>query len=99
MIRYDVVEHREQMIASYLGGLHVKISDAVQLQPYWTYNDVCKLAMKVEKQLKERRGSSFRSYNREEVSNRGNGSTSKAVAPPKTAVVKQPPKNESTHQV
>ena len=50
--------------------------------------------MKVEKQLKERRGSSFRSFNREEVSNRGNGSTSKVVAPPKTAVVKQPPKNE-----
>ena len=84
------------MIASYLGGLCAKISDVVQLQPYWTYSDVCKLAMKVEKQLKERRGSSFRSYNREEVSNRRNGSTSKAVAPPKTAAIKQLPKNEST---
>ena len=57
------------MIAHYLGGLCVELSDVVQLQTYWTYNDVCKLAMKVEKQLKERRGSSFRSYNQEGVSN------------------------------
>ena len=37
------------MIARYLGGLCVELSDVVQLQSYWTYNDVCKLAMKVEK--------------------------------------------------
>ena len=47
------------MIAHYLDGLRAEISDMVQLQPYWTCNYVCKLAMKVEKQLKERRGSSF----------------------------------------
>ena len=40
------------MIAHYLGGLRVEISDAVQLQTCWTYNIVCKLAMKVEKQLR-----------------------------------------------
>ena len=51
------------MIARYLGGLFVEISDVVQLQTYWTYNDVCKLAMKVEKQLKERHSSSLQSYN------------------------------------
>ena len=62
MIRYDVVEQEKQMIARYLSGLHVEISDVVQLQPYWTYNDICKLAMKVEKQLKEKRGNSFRSF-------------------------------------
>ena len=54
MIRCDVVEQEEQMIAHYLSGLHVEINDVVQLQPYWTYNDVCKLAIKVEKQLKEK---------------------------------------------
>ena len=59
MIRCDGVEQEEQMIACYLGGLRVEISDVVQLQPYWTYNDVCKLAMKVEKQLKEKHGNSF----------------------------------------
>ena len=62
MIRCDVVEQEEQMIARYLSGLRVKISDVVQLQPYWNYYDVCKLAMKVEKQQKEKRGNSFRSF-------------------------------------
>uniref|UniRef100_A0A2N9FZ08 RNA-directed DNA polymerase n=1 Tax=Fagus sylvatica TaxID=28930 RepID=A0A2N9FZ08_FAGSY len=49
MIRCDVVEQEEQMIARYLGGLRVEISDVVQLQPYWNYYDVCKLAMKIWK--------------------------------------------------
>ena len=94
MIRCDVVEQEEQMIARYLGGLHVEISDVVQLQPYRTYNDVRKLAMKVEKQLKEKGGNSFRSFTRDGVSNRGSGSTFKTTTIPKTAVVK--PKNEAT---
>lgn len=59
MIRCDIVEPEEQMITHYLGGLRVELSDVVQLHPYWTYNDVCKLAMKMAKQLKERRDSSF----------------------------------------
>uniref|UniRef100_A0A2N9EGL5 RNA-directed DNA polymerase n=1 Tax=Fagus sylvatica TaxID=28930 RepID=A0A2N9EGL5_FAGSY len=94
MIRCDVVEQEEQMIARYLGGLRVEISDVVQLQPYWNYYDVCKLAMKVEKQQKEKRGNSFRSFTRDGVSNRGSGSTSKTTTIPKTAAAK--PKNEST---
>ena len=40
------------MKACFLGGLHVEIIDVVQLQTCWTYNIVCKLAMKVEKQLR-----------------------------------------------
>ena len=47
------------MIARYLGGLCVELSDVVQLQSYWTYNDVCKLSRKVEKQLKEICGNNF----------------------------------------
>ena len=82
------------MIAHYLGGLRVEISDVVQLQPYWNYYDVCKLAMKVEKQQKEKRGNSFRSFTRDGVSNRGSGSTSKTTTIPKTAAAK--PKNEAT---
>jgi hypothetical protein len=50
MMRCDIVEPEEQMVARYLGGLRYEISNVVQLQPYWTYNDVCKLALKVEKQ-------------------------------------------------
>ncbi|KAK0590976.1 hypothetical protein LWI29_033915 [Acer saccharum] len=94
MIRCDVVEQEEQMIARYLGGLRVEISDVVQLQPYWTYNDVCKLAMKVDKQMKETCGYSFRSFTRDGVSNRRSGSTSKTTTIPKTAAAK--PKNEAT---
>ena len=71
----NIVEPDEQLIAHNLGGLRAEISDVVQLQTYWTYNDVCKLAMKVEKQLKERRSSSLQSYNWEGVSNQRSGST------------------------
>nr|GEX80559.1 hypothetical protein [Tanacetum cinerariifolium] len=55
MIKCNIVKPEEQTIACYLGGLRSKISNVVQLQPYWTYADVCKLAMKVEKQQKENR--------------------------------------------
>uniref|UniRef100_A0A2N9EJL2 Integrase catalytic domain-containing protein n=1 Tax=Fagus sylvatica TaxID=28930 RepID=A0A2N9EJL2_FAGSY len=96
MIRCDVVEQEEQMIARYLNGLRVEISDVMQLQPYWTYNDVCKLAMKVEKQLKEKRGNSFQFFTRDRVSNRGSSSTSKTTTIPKTAATKPIPKNEAT---
>jgi hypothetical protein len=36
MIRCDVVEQEEQMIAHYLSGLRIEINDVVQLQLYWT---------------------------------------------------------------
>ncbi|GKC38100.1 gag-pol polyprotein-like protein, partial [Tanacetum coccineum] len=55
MIKYDIVEPKEQTIAHYLGGLRSEISNVVQLQPYWTYVDVCKLAVKVEKHKKKNR--------------------------------------------
>ena len=34
MTRCDIVEPKEQMIAYYLGGLCVELSDVVQLQTY-----------------------------------------------------------------
>lgn len=63
MIKCDLVEPEEQTIARYLAGLRPEIGNVVQLQQYWTFNDVCKLAFKVEKQQKEARGSSFRFSN------------------------------------
>jgi hypothetical protein len=42
MMCCDIVEPEEQMVAHYLEGLRFKIGNVVQLQPYWTYNDVCK---------------------------------------------------------
>ena len=53
MINCDVVEPEEQTITCYLRGLRTKIGNMVQLQPQQTYSDVCKLAMRVERQLKE----------------------------------------------
>ncbi|KAJ9548942.1 LOW QUALITY PROTEIN: hypothetical protein OSB04_021485 [Centaurea solstitialis] len=51
-MRCGFEEPEEQIIARFLGALRPEISDVVQLQPYWTYNDVCSLALKVEKQVK-----------------------------------------------
>ncbi|XP_042009226.1 uncharacterized protein LOC121757810 [Salvia splendens] len=47
----DVDEEDEQTIARYFGALRPEIADVVQLQQYWTYEDVCRLALNVEKQL------------------------------------------------
>ena len=49
----------------------------MQLQPYWTYNDVFKLAVKVERQLKDRRGSYSKFVNQDGFSKRGSTSTTK----------------------
>nr|GEX92585.1 hypothetical protein [Tanacetum cinerariifolium] len=65
MIKCDIVELEEQTIACYLGGLRSEISNVVQLRPYWTYANVCKLEVKVEKQQKEKQGSFTRSFNKE----------------------------------
>nr|GEU64715.1 reverse transcriptase domain-containing protein [Tanacetum cinerariifolium] len=48
----DAVEEEEQVIAWFLGVLKPDIADIVSLQPYWTYTDVCCLALKVKKQIK-----------------------------------------------
>ncbi|GJZ33589.1 RNA-directed DNA polymerase [Tanacetum coccineum] len=55
MIKCDVVEPEKQTIAHYLKGLRVDISNILELQPYWSYSDVCKLTVKIEKQQKEAR--------------------------------------------
>ncbi|KAJ9540932.1 hypothetical protein OSB04_027438 [Centaurea solstitialis] len=51
-MRCGVDEDEEQVIARFLGALRSDISDVVQLQPYWTFDDVCRLAHRVEKQQK-----------------------------------------------
>ena len=40
MLKGELTEPDEQTIARYLGGLKYEISNVVQLQPYWTLNDV-----------------------------------------------------------
>ncbi|PWA37494.1 reverse transcriptase domain-containing protein [Artemisia annua] len=60
-MRCDVVEEEEQVVARFLGVLKPEIADIVSLQPYWTYTDVCRLALKVKKQIKAKsKGTSSR---------------------------------------
>ncbi|XP_076944536.1 uncharacterized protein LOC143615250 [Bidens hawaiensis] len=47
----DVYEDEEQVIARFLTALWSDIADVIQLQQYWSFNDVCRLALQVEKQL------------------------------------------------
>ncbi|GKC94625.1 putative CCCH-type zinc finger family protein, partial [Tanacetum coccineum] len=42
-LRCDVVEEEEETIARYLAALKPKITDVVQLQQYWSYNDIVTL--------------------------------------------------------
>ncbi|KAM0004285.1 putative nucleotidyltransferase, Ribonuclease H [Helianthus debilis subsp. tardiflorus] len=49
-MRCDVDEDDEQVIARFLGGLRPEIGDVVQLQQFWSFDDVCLLAKRVEKQ-------------------------------------------------
>ncbi|KAK0572232.1 hypothetical protein LWI29_028221 [Acer saccharum] len=84
MLKGDVAEPEEQSMACYLGGLNYEISNVVQLQPYWSLNDVCKLALKVEKQQKEMRSRGSKYGSREGFTNKGGTSSSKPTAATKT---------------
>ncbi|XP_021737357.1 uncharacterized protein LOC110703884 [Chenopodium quinoa] len=78
-MKCDNSEPEEQTIARFLTSLDPKISKVVQLQQYWSFNDVTKLAVKVEgQQAKEITGFKFVS---KEASYRGNTPTK---FPPKT---------------
>ncbi|GJU41485.1 reverse transcriptase domain-containing protein [Tanacetum coccineum] len=61
-MRCDVVEEEEQVVVRFLGVLKPESADIVSLQPYWTYTDVCMLALKVEKQIKEKSKGSTRRF-------------------------------------
>jgi hypothetical protein len=48
MMKCDIHEKEEQTIARYLGGLNTDIAHPVQLQQYWSVEDVIRLALQVE---------------------------------------------------
>jgi len=54
-IRCALREEPEQSITRFVNGSNPTILGRVELQPFWTFEDACKLAVKVEKQLKSRR--------------------------------------------
>ena len=49
MLKREFVKPDEQTITRYLDDLRYEISNVVQLQPYWSFNDVSKLPLKIEK--------------------------------------------------
>ena len=49
MPKCDIKESEPQTIAWYIGRLKESLADVIHMQPYWTFNDVCKLAYNVEK--------------------------------------------------
>ncbi|KAI4343330.1 hypothetical protein MLD38_027852 [Melastoma candidum] len=72
LLQCDVQETQEQTIARYLRGLKAHIADAVELQHYWTFNDVRALAHKVEQQ--QTRRSNTRSFVKASPFNKGSSS-------------------------
>ncbi|KAI0492042.1 hypothetical protein KFK09_026307 [Dendrobium nobile] len=51
-LKCDLIESEENTIVRFLDGLQPAIAHVVQLQTFWTLQDVINLALKVEKQLK-----------------------------------------------
>ncbi|KAL4577181.1 hypothetical protein LXL04_013285 [Taraxacum kok-saghyz] len=95
-MRCGVEEEEEQTIARFLGALRTDISDVVYLQQYWSYADVCRLAVKVEKQLKNRNQTTG---NRIPISSRLTPTTSSKTPSTKTVaapVARNNPANPQT---
>ena len=84
MMRSDIPEEEEQTIARFLGGLQKEIAHKVELQPYHSFRDVCKLANKVEKQLQSLRSPAPKTYHKGSFNYKGSSSYSKAYVPNKT---------------
>ena len=55
MIKADLVEFEEHTITRYLWGLKYEIFDVVTLQLFWSLMDVMKLALKVERQVQQKK--------------------------------------------
>ncbi|KAK9714927.1 hypothetical protein RND81_06G131400 [Saponaria officinalis] len=53
-LQYELQEKPEQKIARFLEGLDPRISEKVRLQPLWSFDEVVRLAQRVEKQGKSK---------------------------------------------
>ena len=76
MMRCELQEPQEQTIARFLGGLNREIANMVELQPFVFLEDIIKLVIKVERQLK-------RNPTKQRVSQQvGNKMTNASFTPP-----------------
>ncbi|KAJ9567692.1 hypothetical protein OSB04_003658, partial [Centaurea solstitialis] len=55
VLRNGIEEKPEQTMARYVGGLNHEIAEKLELQPYWSFGEVCKLASKIEKRAKNKK--------------------------------------------
>jgi len=55
LLRGAIHEPQEQTVARFLNGLNPLIATKVELETYFTLDDVFKLALKVEKRRKEKK--------------------------------------------
>ncbi|GJU68204.1 putative reverse transcriptase domain, zinc finger, CCHC-type, aspartic peptidase domain protein [Tanacetum coccineum] len=53
-MRCGAKENKEQIITRFLGILRPEIADIVSLQQYYSFSDVCQLALRVERQLTQK---------------------------------------------
>jgi len=65
-MKCDIHEREEQTIARYLSGLNTDVAHPVQLQQYWSLDDVVRLAMREEKHLPKKH--SYRNFSSTENS-------------------------------
>ncbi|XP_074289344.1 uncharacterized protein LOC141614497 [Silene latifolia] len=85
----DVNELEEQKMARFMRGLNRPIANVVDMYPYVSFDDLCSLSLKVEKQQKTARTASFgtksTTWSKNEGTSKfgGSGSSSKPQLPPK----------------
>lgn len=60
----DLKERVEQKIAHFLAGLNMSITEKVDLQCYWSFEEVCEVALRVEKHAKANKSTYGKSYNK-----------------------------------
>jgi len=53
-IRSGLEEEPEQTVAWFLRGHEIGITKNAELQPYWTFDNVCKMSIKVQKHFKNK---------------------------------------------
>ena len=49
MIHCDLQDPQQKIIIRFISGLHKEITDAMELQPYVSFEDVIKLAINIER--------------------------------------------------
>ncbi|XP_021755458.1 uncharacterized protein LOC110720719 [Chenopodium quinoa] len=83
----DLDERQEHKVARFIARLNEDIAEKVEIQPYWNYDDVCKVSIRFEKQLKGKKGSytkgGSKTFEKPDSSkfNASNSSTSKQDKP------------------